>query len=97
MLATSDLLAYNAIVNNRQRKTFEAVFREPAPATIAWNDIESLLLAVGCELREGSGSRVRFMLRGRVLAVHRPHPQKEAKQYLVRDVREFLSSFGVKP
>jgi hypothetical protein len=28
--------------------------------TIDWDDIESLLIAVGCKVIEGSGSRVRF-------------------------------------
>lgn len=84
-------------MNSRHRKTLEAVFAEPAKTNIAWADIEALLVAVGCKVSEGSGSRVRFTFGLKPLAVHRPHPQKEAKQYVVRAIREFLNSVGVKP
>jgi hypothetical protein len=84
-------------MNSKQRKTLDAVFSEPVNANIAWSDIESLLLAMGCTVREGSGSRVRFVFGHAILAVHRPHPRKEAKQYLVREVRDFLKEIGVIP
>ncbi len=67
------------------------------PANIEWAEIESLLIAVGCDVIEGSGSRVRFVCRDVVAAFHRPHPAKEAKRYQVRDAREFLLKIGVKP
>ena len=54
-------------------------------------------MAVGCEVIEGSGSRVSFHRDGLVASFHRPHPQKEAKRYQVRDAREYLSKLGVKP
>jgi hypothetical protein len=34
---------------------------------------------------------MRFELNDVVAAFHRPHPQKEAKPYQVRDARRFLS------
>ena len=46
---------------------------------------------------EGNGSRVRFAKDGIVASFHRPHPEKEAKRYQVRDAREFLSKIGVRP
>jgi hypothetical protein len=84
-------------MNRKQRKTLAAVFADPASATIAWGDIEALLVAVGCRVIEGSGSRVRFELKGVVTAFHRPHPAKEAKRYQVRDAREYLIKLGIKP
>lgn len=90
-------LAYIASMNNRQRKTLEAVFAEPVRPNIAWSDIESLLVAVGCRVVEGSGSRVRFECKGIIAAFHRPHPAKEAKRYQVRDAREYLMKLEVKP
>lgn len=83
-------------MNSRQRKTLEAVFADPARANIAWADIESLLVAVGCRVIEGSGSRVRFECRGIIAAFHRPHPVKEAKRYQVRDAREYLMKLEVR-
>ncbi|HEY8566127.1 MAG TPA: type II toxin-antitoxin system HicA family toxin [Beijerinckiaceae bacterium] len=84
-------------MNSKQRKTLAAIFGSPAPASLAWSDIEALLVAVGCEVIEGSGSRVSFHRDGLVASFHRPHPQKEAKRYQVRDAREYLSKLGVKP
>lgn len=84
-------------MNSRNRKTLEAVFAEPTKSNIPWNDIEALLISIGCKMGEGAGSRVRFVTMNKSLVVHRPHPQKEAKQYVVREVRTFLNSVGVKP
>lgn len=84
-------------VNSRHARTLQAVFSEPASAAIAWQAIESLLVAVGCRLIEGSGSRVRFECKGVVASFHRPHPTKEAKRYQVRDARAFLMKIGISP
>lgn len=84
-------------MNSKHRKTLVAVFADPVPGTIAWASIESLLVAVGCEVVEGSGSRVRFAMGAAVATFHRPHPEKEAKRYQVRDAREFLIRIGVQP
>ena len=59
--------------------------------------IEALFTALGASTIECRGSRVRFELNGVVAAFHRPHPQKEAKPYQVRDAREFLEKAGVHP
>ncbi|HWK44353.1 MAG TPA: type II toxin-antitoxin system HicA family toxin [Stellaceae bacterium] len=84
-------------MNGKQMKVLAAVFKEPTEANIEWAAIESLLIAVGCEVIEGKGSRVRFDCRGVMASFHRPHPVKEAKRYQVRDAREFLSKIGVRP
>lgn len=84
-------------MNNKQRKTLKAVFEKPVPSSIAWKDIEKLLVAVGCVLEEGRGSRVRVM-KGDVFAVfHRPHPLKETDKGAVVSVREYLIKIGVEP
>lgn len=84
-------------MNSKQTRILRLVFVDPVPAGLEWAAIESLLLAVGCEVIEGSGSRVRFVCRGVVVSFHRPHPSKEAKRYQVRDARDFLVKIGVMP
>ncbi|WP_426123549.1 type II toxin-antitoxin system HicA family toxin [Pararhizobium sp. PWRC1-1] len=84
-------------MNSKQRKTLAAIFKEPASGTIDWADIESLLVAAGCTLIEGSGSRVRFTFSNEVESFHRPHPENEAKRYQVRAARGFLLRIGVTP
>lgn len=83
-------------MNRSHQKTWEALFKTPVPTTLEWRRIESLFLAIGAKRIEGAGSRVRFILNDVVATFHRPHPQKEAKPYQVRDARLFLENTGVK-
>ena len=75
----------------------KAIFADPVSASVAWSSIESLLVAVGCRIIEGQGSRVRFVKGDLIASFHRPHPAKEAKRYQVRDTRDFLIKLGVRP
>ncbi len=84
-------------MNRSHQKTLEAIFAQPVPATLEWRRIESLFIALGAQVIEGNGSRVRFVLNNVVGAFHRPDPEKEAKPYQVRDARAFLENAGVKP
>ncbi len=83
-------------MNSLQRKTLVRVFAVPIPASLAWADVESLLVGVGCTVLEGSGSRVSFAFNGHIESFHRPHPTKEAKRYQVRQAQEFLERVGIK-
>ena len=84
-------------MNAAHRKTLSAIFTDPAPKSLEWRRIEALLVALGCRLVEGAGSRVRFERDGCVATFHRPHPDKNAKPYQVRDARQFLEILGVRP
>ncbi|MGV6475639.1 type II toxin-antitoxin system HicA family toxin [Azotobacter vinelandii] len=84
-------------MNSRQRSTLQAIFAKPVPSTLEWSRIESLFIAVGAKVVEGNGSRVRFELNNVIATFHRPHPEKEAKLYQVRDARAFLEEAGVTP
>lgn len=82
-------------VNSKHRKTLEAIFDTPIRSDILWSDIESLFIAVGAIKKEGSGSRVRFLLNEVPGLFHRPHPQKETDKGAVKSVRKFLIDAGV--
>ncbi|MBX3570608.1 MAG: type II toxin-antitoxin system HicA family toxin [Rhizobiaceae bacterium] len=84
-------------MNSKHKRTLAAVFADPISGTIDWTDIEGLLRAVGCEVIEGRGSRVRFNFSGEIETFHRPHPEKEAKRYQVRAARDYLTRIGVVP
>lgn len=84
-------------MNTTHRKTLLTVFTDPVSKSLEWRRVESLLVAVGCRVIEGDGSRVRFEKDGHVATFHRPHPAKEAKPYQVRDAQQFLEILGVKP
>jgi hypothetical protein len=84
-------------MNSSQQKTLEQIFTVPVRKNIAWRDIESLFIALGCEVIEGNGSRVAFRFDQLRADFHRPHPNKEAKPYQVRDAKEFLTALGFIP
>jgi hypothetical protein len=84
-------------MNRRQRQTLDRIFQTPVPVSLEWRDVEALFVALGATMVEGRGSRVRFELNGVVATFHRPHPEKEAKPYQVRDARRFLEQAGTRP
>ena len=84
-------------LSGKHRRTLTAIFAEPVPANIGWNDVERLLRALGAELSEGRGSRVRIQMKGVRAVFHRPHPQKETDRGSVKSLRRFLMEAGIKP
>lgn len=84
-------------LNSAQRRTLVMIFSLPVPSSLEWRRIEALFIALGAKRIEGNGSRVRFELHGIIASFHRPHPEKEAKPYQVRDARTFLENAGVNP
>ena len=85
------------MVSNKHRRILQAVFANPIQGVIEWSAIEALLKAAGAKTIEGRGSRVRFVCGNVVATFHRPHPEKGAKPYQVRDARAFLEAIGVTP
>ncbi len=94
MVAKSDIIFS---MNRNHRKTLAAVFADPISGNIEWRRIEALLKAAGCEIIEGSGSRIAVLHEGRKATFHRPHPGKDALRYQILAAREFLESIGVTP
>ena len=84
-------------MNSKHRKTLEAIYADPANGNLTWDRIEALLVSIGCNVVEGSGSSVMFEKAGRRAYFHRPHPQREALVYRIKAVREFLIKLEVFP
>jgi hypothetical protein len=84
-------------MNKKHRKTLQAIFDDPVKSSILWSDIERLLIALGAEISEGRGSRVRIALQGVRAVFHRPHPQKETNKGAVVSMRRFLTEAGFTP
>ncbi len=82
-------------MKSKHRKILHAIFENPVHSNILWSDIESLLVALGAELNEGRGSRVRIYLNGVRAVFHRPHPEKETNKGAVISMRRFLLEAGV--
>lgn len=82
-------------MNKKQQKTLASIFEDPIRSDIAWKDVETLLEAVGAEISEGNGSRIRVALNEVRAVFHRPHPKKETDKGAVKSVRRFLFEAGI--
>ena len=83
-------------MNAKNRKTLGLIFHNPLKSDIPWKDIESLFIALGGDMSEGRGSRVRVALNGVRAVFHRPHPRNETDKGALLSVRRFLTTAGVK-
>ena len=83
-------------MNTKNLKTLKKVFEDPVRSDLDWTDIESLLNALGAEISEGSGSRVRIALNGIRAVFHRPHPERVTDKGALKSMRRFLTEAGVK-
>jgi hypothetical protein len=82
-------------MNSKQTNTLGLIFKDPVQSGIPWADIENLFTALGAELLEGKGSRVRVKLEGVRAVFHRPHPERMTDKGAVVSVRRFLTNAGV--
>ena len=84
-------------LSNKHHKTLAAVFDDPIRANVKWSEIEKLLRALGADLSEGRGSRIRIQLNGVRAVFHRPHPKPETDKGALRSMRRFLREAGIRP
>lgn len=82
-------------LSRKHQQILERIYEDPVRSDVEWKDIEKLLIALGAELSEGKGSRVRIYLNNVRAVFHRPHPQKETDKGALRSMRRFLNEAGV--
>lgn len=82
-------------MKKKHRQTLREIFANPVQSNILWDDVEKLLIALGAELSEGRGSRLRIALNGVRAVFHRPHPRKETDKGAVVSMRRFLTEADV--
>lgn len=80
-------------LSRKHQKTLEAVFA--VRANIRVKDIESLVKAVGGDVEERAGSRVKFQIGNTVAVFHRPHPRPQTSMGTARQIRTFLVAAGI--
>jgi hypothetical protein len=77
-------------MNKKNQRTLERILERPDRSDIPWRDIEKLIIALGGEISEGRGSRVRIYLQGVRAVFHRPHPERITDKGAVSAMRRFL-------
>ena len=63
-------------MNKKQRQTLNKILEKPERSDIPWSNIEALIVALGGEISEGRGARVRVVLNDVKAVFHRPHPER---------------------
>ena len=84
-------------MNSKHKKTLVIVFTDPVNSSIPWGKVESMFVAIGCQIISSGGSAITIELNGEVLVIHRPHPSRDSLKYRIKLVREFLRKLEIKP
>jgi hypothetical protein len=82
-------------LSSRHRDTVEKIFDRPSSGNIEWQEVLSLLEAVGDVVEEPNG-RYRVTLGGETEVLDRPHGKDVDVQLLV-DLRRMLRKAGFEP
>jgi len=90
-------MRYRLNMKATHKKTLLTIFTDPVNGNMEWDKIEALLVAIGCQVVEGTGSSVTFEKDGIRAYFHRPHPARAALRYRIKDAREFLKKLGERP
>jgi len=81
-------------MNRKHQRTLDRIVEKPERSGIPWKDIEALIVALGGDISEGRGSRVRIYLNGVRAVFHRPHPKRVTDKGAVSSMRRFLKEAG---
>ena len=90
-------MRYRLNMKAKHKKTLLTIFTDPVNGNMEWDKIEALLVAIGCQVVEGTGSSVTFEKDGIRAYFHRPHPARAALRYRIKGAREFLKKLGERP
>jgi len=62
------------------------------PSDFTWDELVTLLKRLGFDELQGSGSRVKFFHKkmNYLIQLHKPHPSKILKQYMIREILKLL-------
>lgn len=77
-------------------KIKEKLKANPIAKDFTWDELNSLLLALGYIKKEGSGSRVKFFhgVTNHPILLHKPHLGNEIKPTALKRIRDELNKIG---
>ena len=85
-------------LSNKHRKTLLDIWKVPPLANLKWTRVEALIQAAGGRIEQGSGSRVRFIIDGRVGRFHKPHRNGvNTDKGAVSSLKKYLSDCDITP
>lgn len=82
-------------MSKKHQKVLSAIFSEHPSSNIHWKEIESLLIHLGAEFREGSGASLVAILNGIEFSMHRSHHNSTMSKQSLYKLRKFLGLANV--
>ncbi|WP_426575455.1 type II toxin-antitoxin system HicA family toxin (plasmid) [Xenorhabdus stockiae] len=79
-------------LSTKHRKTLDDVLTKPPKSGIKWDDVVSLIKKLDGKIKNGSGSRRKFVLMGSVYQTHQPHPSNVMDKGAVNGLREWFEN-----
>ncbi len=70
-------------------RTYEAIFRHPAPHNLAWRDVRALLAELGQVADEANG-HLKVTRHGHSLILHSPHTKEITERSTLTELRRFI-------
>lgn len=79
-------------LSSKHRKTLADVLTTPPKSGIKWDDVVSLINTLGGKIKNGNGSRRKFILMSSVYQTHQPHPGNVMNKGAVSGLREWFEN-----
>lgn len=79
-------------LSSRHKKTLADVLTTLPKPGIKWDDVVSLINTLGGKVKNGNGSRRKFVLMGSVYQTHQPHPGNVMDKGAVNGLREWFEN-----
>lgn len=77
---------------SKKDKLLDRFLAQPIKKDLTFNELENLLISLGYQKIQGSGSRVKFYHQqyDNLINLHKSHPNNALKEYLIRQIQEKL-------
>lgn len=83
-------------MSKKHQKVLSAIFSDHPSSNIHWKEIESLLVHLGAEFREGSGASLVAIINGVEFPMHRSHHNTTMSKKSLHQLKKFLESVDIK-
>lgn len=85
-------------LSSKHRKTLLDIWKVPPLANLKWTRVEALIKAADGKIEQGNGSRVRFVIDGRVGRFHTPHKNGvNTDKGAVSSLKKYLTDCDITP
>ena len=82
-------------MSKKHQKVLDSIYSDHPSSNIHWREIESLMLHLGAEIREGTGATTVIILNGQEFPVHHGKHNATIGKSTLHQLKKFLISVGI--